>query len=329
MSDAAASPSPTSAPAPAAPTTNAPAASPSAVGAAPPAPVPPSGAGESTSPPPPKRYAVKYGDKSEELTEEQLIHRAQKAYGAEQAFREAAEVRKEQEAFKAALKDPMKAREYLAKYGGDPDALMKSWALHWHQQQEMTPEQREIAAAKAEAEQYRFQVEAQKAEQAQRAFQQQTEEAHGRFVETFSAAIAKAVGPDVKPEAVSPRLLQAMANWQQANLASGVGAPPEVVAQEAVESALADGVAALGLYKTQPAELVKRLGPELVGAIINEVVRMEDEKAGIVAPKPSRPVVVNGNGHAANRNPDGTFKPAGRESREQASFNRFINGGTL
>lgn len=328
MSEAAASPSPTSAPAAAAPT-NTPAAQPSAqTGAAPPASAPPTDAGESASPPP-KRYAVKYGDKSEELTEEQLIHRAQKAYGAEQAFREAAEVRKQQAEFQAALKDPAKAWEYFIKHGADADALLKHRALEWHKQQEMTPEQREIAAAKAEAEKYRTQVQTQEQERAQAVFQQQTEQAHAQLVETFSAALAKVAGPDVKPDAVSPRLLQAMANWQQANLATGLGAPPEVVAQEAVESALADGVAALGLYKAQPAELVKRLGPELVAAVINEVVRQEDERAGVVAPKPSRPVVVNGNGHAPNRNPDGTFKPSGRESREQASFQRFINGGTL
>lgn len=313
----------------AAPTTS---SAPASTGAAPVTASTPAADGGSVSTPAPapaapKTWAVKYGDRTETLTEEQLLHRAQKAYGAEQAFREAAEVRKQQADFQEALKDPMKAREYIRKYGGDDEALLKAWALDWHKRQEMTPEQKENAAERQRAETAEAKLKAIEAEQANAAFRRDEEAAHGRLVETFSAALAKVAGPDVKPESVSPRLLQAMANWQQANLASAVGASPELVAQEAIETALADGVAALALYETQPAALVKHLGPKLVAAVINEVVRQEDERAGVQRPVQSRPVLVGGNGHDKARNPDGTFKPSGRESREQASFNRFISGG--
>jgi hypothetical protein len=315
---------------PVAPTTSNAPASPG--GAAPAVATPPMDGGGSASQPatppaPPKTWALKFGDKTEELTEEQLVHRAQKAHGAEQKFREAAEIQKQHAEFKEALADPMKAREYIRKHGGDPDAFLKSWALDWHQQQEMTPEQKDHAAREAKLSEREQAIQAQETQRANAEFQQRAQQAHGTLVEKFSTVLAKVAGPDAKAENVSPRLLQAMANYEQANRVTGTNAPPEVVAQETIETAIGDGVAALSLYEAQPAALVKYLGPKLVAAIINEVVRMEDERAGVPRPVQSRPVLVNGNGHDRPRNGDGTFKPSGRESREQASFNRFISGG--
>jgi len=313
----------------AAPTTS---SAPTSTGAAPVTAPPPAADGGSVSTPAPapaapKTWAVKYGDRTETLTEEQILHRAQKAYGAEQAFREAADIKKERAEFREALKDPVKAREYIRKHGGDPDVLLKKWALDWHQQQEMTPEQKENAAERQRAETAEAKLKAIEAEQANAAFRRDEEAAHGRLVEKFSAVLAKVSGPDVKPENVSPRLVMAMAQYEMANRVSGQGAPPEVVAAEVLETALGDGLAALDTFKSNPAEYVKRLGPERVALVINEVVRQEDERAGVQRPAQSRPVLVGGNGHDKSRNPDGTFKPSGRESREQASFNRFISGG--
>lgn len=275
-----------------------------------------------SQPPAPKRYPLKFGSQVQEVSEEQLIHLAQKGYGSEQVFREAAEVRKRQAAFQEALKDPMKAREYIRENGGDVDAFMKSWVLDWHRREEMSPEQKALAEQEAKLSQREEAIRTQEEERAHQALQVQTREAESNFIGRWTEALTK-TGAKVDMENPPPLILQAMAKYEQANRHSGLQAPPEVLAEQVVDEACEIGVQGLGLLVNRPADLVKRLGPELVAAVCNEVVRQSDEAAGLAPKAPAGPQVVN---PPKPREANGQFRSA-REQRENLYFRAVLGQG--
>lgn len=315
--------------APAAPASSAPSAGVASPAAAPSSPqasaapaasgAPSEAGGGVSQPPAPKRYPLKFGSQVQEVSEEQLIHLAQKGYGSEQVFREAAEVRKERESFLAALKDPMKAREHLQKYGADPEALMKAWVLDWHRREEMSPEQRALAEQETKLSKREEAIRAQEEERAQQALQVQTREAESTFINRWTEALNK-TGAKVDAENPPPLILQLMAKYEQANRHSGLQAPPEVLAEQVVEEACEVGVQGLGLLLNRPADLVKRLGPELVAAVCNEVVRQSDEAAGLAPRAPAGPQMVS---PPKPREANGQFRSA-REQRDALYFKSVL-----
>ncbi len=111
-----------------------------------------------------KVVKVKVNGKEEVLTVKEAIEQAQRAKGYGEKMREAAEIRKAQEAFHRALQaDPMKVIEHIAKERGlDLDEIAEKRLEAKLRQMEMTPEQRELETLKTQKAQW-------EAEQKQRA----------------------------------------------------------------------------------------------------------------------------------------------------------------
>lgn len=298
-------------------------------GGSPQAPAAPSAGGAVTAAPEaagapstPQRFTLKHGESTREVTLAELQHLAQKGYGAENVFREAAEVRKERQSLEAALKsgDPKKVREHLVKYGGDPDELGKAWVLDWYDQQQMTEEQKE-AAKKAQALAEREAKVAEHEEAQKRAqFEAQEAEHHTNLVGRFGKAL-EVYGAD--PENPPELLVMLMANYEMGNRVSGVDAPPEVIAAHVAEQAERIGLQALQMKAKDPKALCAALGDEMVNAILNHKVAEYEAAQGIQQPAQTRPQQVNG---TPPRAPNGQFR-AGIANREDAAFKRFIGTG--
>jgi hypothetical protein len=176
------------------------------------------------------KYRANKEDVEEELSDDEVALRLSKAKGAEKAFQEAAAIKKELVEFVKALKEnPFDVLKDPA-FGVDLDVLARQrlaqeYERHLEEAQ-LTEEQREVKAAREEAERYRTELE--KREAAERAAReaQVREQVEARTKATLEAAL-DALGIDATPEA-----LYEAAYVMKMNLQYGLRLTPQQIAGE-------------------------------------------------------------------------------------------------
>lgn len=145
----------------------------------------------------PEVYELKINGKTERLTKEQLILRAQKVEAIEDRFREAAKLEAKAKDLLAMLEtDPEAA---LSKLGKDPQALFEKVLARKAEEAQLTPEQREALALKRERDEAKKELEALRKEKQEAAQKAADERTAARLEETLLKA-AESYGLDKTPE---------------------------------------------------------------------------------------------------------------------------------
>lgn len=102
------------------------------------------------APPPPEKHLVEIDGEKLELTTEELIRGYQIRKASDKTFREAADLRKQNEAFLNKARDPQGVLEMLQAFGHDPKQLSEQYLGDLLMFETMTDEQKEIHMLKAE-----------------------------------------------------------------------------------------------------------------------------------------------------------------------------------
>lgn len=147
----------------------------------------------------PELFEVTINGKKVQRTREQLIAIAQKEEASQQRFKEASELTKKSQRTMAMLKENPVA--ILEELGIDLDALATQRLSAKAEEALLTPDQRELKAAKAEVEKYKSQ-EAKAKAAAEQAEQQKHYDAVGEHLEKGFIEAAKKIGMETDPDAL-------------------------------------------------------------------------------------------------------------------------------
>jgi len=174
-------------------------------------------ASQSAEVPAPKKWKIKVNDQDHELTEDELIYRAQTGYSADKKFQEASKIRKEFEPFVKKLKsgDKKQSLQALKEMLGDEEYLLGMAEdlllekLEYNSLSDVEKEALELKRENASLKEFR---EAQEAEKKERLAQQELEFAQREINEEISEVL-KGLGS--KP---TPRLVKRLAEEMLAHL---------------------------------------------------------------------------------------------------------------
>lgn len=240
----------------------------------------PGAEGEAVETQPPELHEVVVNGKKERWTTEKLIREAQKASASDQRFRESAEKEKRTQRVLELLKtDPASA---LAELGIDVDSVATERMSAKAEEALLTPEQRELKAAKAELEKYKAQETAKQAEAA-KAEEAKAFEAAATHLEKGFIEAAKTIGLET-----NPTTLELMTDIAVEALELGVPMTVEQIAAEAKERHEAvvskrDQRVAAGLTGEA---LLTYLGPATVKAVLEAGLAKLKGAPAFVKPQP-------------------------------------------
>lgn len=150
---------------------------------------------------PKKSYKYKIDDReeTEELTDEEVLNRLQKAKGADKRFQEAAEVKARTARLIQQLKDdPFKLLAHEQLYGKEARAKVEEWLWNQIQLEKMDPKEREALDMKHKLQDYEAKEKA-AAEQAQRDQQRQLREHYAKEIDKEITDAIKGAGKQVTP----------------------------------------------------------------------------------------------------------------------------------
>jgi hypothetical protein len=227
-----------------------------------------------------RRYKLKVdgAELEEELTDDEVTVRLQKARAAEKRMQEAAAQRKQlQEAVEYLKKDPFAA--FKESFGVDLDELAERRLAERYREQLMTPEEQERLRLQRENESYKAreaEAQRQREEQARQAYEAKVAEEMER---DFMSALEASDLPKTK------ETLRLMAEVAQLNLDHGIELTPAQMAAEVRERI--SGIHQHVTRSLKGESLLKYLGDDVVKEVLRQSVARVKGTSATPAPTPN------------------------------------------
>jgi hypothetical protein len=169
------------------------------------------------------RFRLQDGERVEEVDEQELVRRAQKAWAAERRFQEAHKTRQQVEYLIKTLKDPQHLWTALQHLGHDPKKVAEQYLLQQIEEDLLTPEQRKVR----DAERIIQEREVEKQQREQQEKQQRHSQLMSQYSEEYSQQIVGTLEKSGLPK--SPETVKKMAEYMLIGLERGVRLAPEDV----------------------------------------------------------------------------------------------------
>ncbi len=236
-----------------------------------------------------RRWKLKDGDNEEEVDENELLKRAQKASAADRRFQEAANARKQAEGAMAQLREALMAGKQnpaylLQQLGIDPVKWAETHLSGHIENVRMTPEQRQQRQEQQELQQYREAVRQQQEQQVSH----QEEEVRRANVNEIQTGLLNALGAaglaagDDPERSVSLALDAAKYLIHDRRAALAEGREPKVTYEDAVRRAM-------GTYRRTLSQLVESLDADQLYEFLGEVGKQKFRTADMKRHKTNVP----------------------------------------
>lgn len=231
----------------------------------------------------PEYWEVPVDNQKIKMTKEEVLREASLARAANKRFEEGARMRKEAEKFTSRLRDPKSAIDLLfdKELGHNPEEVWRAFEERYKAQiidrEAMTPEQRELADAKARIEAF----EKKEAEEAKAREEQENQKMDAATAEAIQKEAVEILETSGLPK--TKFTVSRIAHWTKVNEMKGINAPRELIVKQVRGEA--EKIIQSMVQSADGDVLVKLLGPDTVKKIRAYDLKMLREKRNKVSPQ--------------------------------------------